>query len=278
MTEEELLKLIPFYAAGTLETEEKIEVEQELSRSKKLQEELAFWRNARRATISYVEYLREGHPTAEALADYAERAFNGHRSQLIDEHLALCHNCKQEFEIISQTFEPSRIPGIKSIETDSRERFFASLYRFMKPVYIVPAMAVLVVLFLLLRPKPESENNGTILPYQQMLRGTEHPQQLHFSLTQYAASVDLTILIPHNSIPSVNYALFVRAPNRMIKQHPGAFSIAKGPQFDSLKASVAREFFPEDGLYEITVKELLPDSLQDITPAEYTYTLTISRF
>src|SRR5258708_28743846 len=133
MTHEELLRLIPLYVADTLDPREKEAVEREIPHSRELQEELAFWRRARQATVSYAEYLQQGHPTADQLVDYVELSQAGQQSHLIHKHLKECKSCRMELELISKSYPANPASHLSPTEMEKPTTYFDRLHRCFSP-------------------------------------------------------------------------------------------------------------------------------------------------
>ena len=279
MKNEELLALVPFYVAGTLDPEEKESVDKNLSLSPELQTELAFWRRAQYATVSYVEYLKQGHPSSEELVDYVEQTLTGYRSELIDKHLRECGNCREEFDITVNTFPENKTSRQTHSEATPKKVLSDILYRFLNPSIAVPAVALILLAYFLFREKPSEpvdEERFLVLTYQQTIRGTELPPPQQISLPTSVSIVHATLLVPHNDIASINYTMMFLSPDQVIKQIPERVSIVRGAQFDRLQTNIGRNYFSGNGTYQIVVKEQFSDSLKELTPDEFTYTFAVS--
>src|SRR5438093_233113 len=100
MESSELSKLIPLYVAGSLSEPERQAVEEALVASAELRTELAFWKQAQYVTSSY----DPNHPSAEAIVKYAEGKLIGADRLAFEAHLNQCADCRQELEVIRETY------------------------------------------------------------------------------------------------------------------------------------------------------------------------------
>ena len=274
----ELRKLIPFYAANTLGPKEKKAVEKELVRSKELGKELKFWQQAQHTAISNSKYLGQGHLTPEAIVDYAEGKIESNQTKIsMEKHFQQCAECQQELDIIKQTYpapQPARVKKTGLIE------ILSGFTKKIKVGYAIPIAAIAIVLAIIIISDlsgPRLHYAALVLEYRQQVRGgtpTELPTVVYEAgLT----SVRTTIFVPHSGIQATRYALSLLSPSGILTQLPDTLNpSAYTNELDTLGATLSGNLFVNEGSYQVIVHEILPATVEGLTPEEYRYPFVVS--
>jgi hypothetical protein len=253
-------------------------VERDLANSEELKKELKFWRQAQHTAISSSKYLGQGHLTPEVIVDYAEGKIESNQTKIsMENHFQQYADCRQELDMIKQTYpapQPARA---------SRSNLIDLVSRFTKPIkigYAVPIAAITIVLAIVILSDlsgPPVHYATLLLEYHQQIRGgtpTELPTVMYEA---GLASVHTTIFVPHSGIQATRYALSLLSPSGVLTQladtlNPSAYT----NELDTLGATLSGKFFVNEGSYQVIVPEILPPTVEGLTPEEYRYSFVIS--
>jgi len=273
MTVSHLLKLIPFYSAKTLDAEEKKAIDEELPKSRELQEELKFWQRAAHATRSSVEFLRHGHPSPEEIVDYVEENIRNIQTRsTAEKHFQECDNCRQELEIIKETYP------IPQASRKKESSIIASVLQYLKPIkpaYAIPAVAVIVICTIIVVSEfsgPTDKHAALTLQYEPQVRDPNAKRELPtLNVEDNITAVDLTIMVPA-SVDSTRYALSLISPSGIGTLLPDTLQPSSYHQaFDTLNVVLTRDHFIDKGNYQLIATEVLtPTAISlGLTPTPY---------
>ena len=279
MTLREIRELLPLFAAGSLSPQEKKVVEEELSKSNELQEELLFWRQARAISLSESRAAAE-HPTAEEITSYArgELRDNKLRSS-VESHVQTCQSCSKDLKVGIETY----LPGVAKVARASLlESTFQILRRF-KLTYAIPILTALIVCILLFWPAPP-HLPPSVTPPANHVRFTLHYDSAvrdpnkqfrvpSLTIMGHDQVVDFTIFIPHSGIDGVRYSLDLVDPSGLWGQlSDTVMALRFHETLDTLNIEIHRaQFTQPSGLYRLHITEKLPSTAKEILPEEYIY-------
>jgi hypothetical protein len=290
MTLDELKRLIPPYMAGTLDPEERREVEDALITSAALKRELTLWRHAKGALEARVAELAGGHLTPEQIVDRAMGLTPGKEMLEIDRHLASCSLCGDELRLVNECLgsgAPDRIGVI--------DRLSAFLHR-IRPSVAIPLVAgalALVVFILVSRshfpietPVPEHEIPGIVnvperqeatlwLTYRAAMRSTSGPPPDTLIFTGSEKQIRIHIAIPQNQVTGIAYSVALEsAGRRPFRLNETLTRFATGAGYDSLQFTIPDSVINK--VMVLTLTEVLPPQLQhSLTPEDYTFEIIL---
>ncbi|HEY6191108.1 MAG TPA: hypothetical protein VI215_02145 [Bacteroidota bacterium] len=277
MNPEEIRKLIPFFVAGTLDPEERKIVEEELRRSPELEDEVKYWRNARRALLSEEEQAREEHLTPANIIDYIEEKLSGDHFATVERHLSRCESCNEDVKAIRDTYgtEARPIPGARTGDG------ILEILRSVRLSYVLPAIAAatLAVFLIVKHYSPrQADHLRIVLGYQPQLRGPEEQVISRFVIGQDTRFVNFVLAVPHTAIASTRYAAWLANPDgldRLLAKELQPAVVTANE--DTVKVSVGMEVFPRDGIYSLSISEMAESLPPGAEPQEYLFRFSLSK-
>jgi len=277
----DLKKLIPYYIAGTLAEKEKLLVEDGLIRFPELKAEIQFWRRARRATIENSAFEALGHPSAEALVDYAEGLFVSEpgTAASIREHLRECRECSTEYDMIAGTLaQPKQYPEPRDWAGELMERlkaWFRIPYAIARPVPALAAALVVVFAAVFFWQTP-SDHVSMTLQYEVHTRADPGGDIPVLQMEDGTQTVEFDVEIPRTTVIGTRYLVHVTDSKTDTREFPGLYETTSlNDQLDVIRFTLERvEFFPVKGMYTLTIDEDLPPG-SNLTPERYTYRLEV---
>lgn len=284
----EMKELLPFYVAGTLSVEQRSAIDQALATSEELRTELQFWQRAEAVVRARSEMTAAGHLSSRDLVDRAMGTMPGERILVVDQHLQSCRKCAEEFSLVKQS--AGQIASVPEIP----QRVVAAALKWLRPLYAVPAaVAALAVIVLVFRspeeplqpatspalpsppivraPEPEGETAAFSLTYRPEMRSASRHDTAVMTLASNHDSVRLVVAIPRNTTAGIQYRLTMESRSAGPQRINGLVQrFASGEVYDSLQCVIPRTILPaSDGAVTITISEVLPPQLKDLTPEEY---------
>jgi hypothetical protein len=270
MTLGELKELLPFYVAGTLEPEEKKLVEEALSQSKELQEELDDWKAMQLVVKADAAYQKAGHLSTEETIYYIEDSsrINQVRLSEIETHLQNCDSCNSEIEILQATYPKQTL--IKNIAEHLQKLVDAvrELSRPARIAYAIPVLAAAVVIaVLLIRPmfSPTAELVPFTLTDQSLTRsgtrGTTTEELSTLTLKSKIRKINMIFILQKSGIQGVRYTLSLEPTRgKAIALSDTIVPVISDLNVDTLKFSLDRTTFgATEGKYQLNATEVLPD-------------------
>lgn len=281
----ELLELIPFYTAKTLEPSEKKQVDDELSKSDELRDEVKFWTYAKHALKSESADLKVEHLSSEDIVDYAEKRLgaNPEKLQNVENHLSKCDSCKSELKMISETYtEADRHVEFKiKPAPKGLFDFIVDLFKVPKLVYIVPTVLVLVVGTYITVQQfsgPTGMEMSFVLAYIEPTRDIETKDLPNMVIDKDVSIISLTILTSHSNIDSFYYSVNLITPLEKITEiQKNVQPVISGGEFDSVKVKIDKKEFNEgNGIYQLKVTEFLLAPTEDFKPKDFRYKFLVT--
>jgi hypothetical protein len=289
---QDIRDLLPFYAAGTLTGGERDRVEEALKTSPALQEELAAWERIRDVVIEEGAARSGGHLSAKQFVDRAMGMVTGTDLTVLDDHLRSCTECSTIMDLVMGT-SVSRQEELEGRKLVSRWKVLP-LRR--ASLFAVTATVLVIAAFIIFRNRTEQgpvtshppETIATLTPdstqpntepmvvaltYRPMVRSAGRAMEYIEVPREKERAVQLIAAIPRNRVVGIRYRVTISRDHR---EHPvvadSVQRFGSGRTYDSLAVLVPRNAFPAAGTnVVITLREILPLSLHDLTPEEYRF-------
>ncbi|MBI5470831.1 MAG: hypothetical protein HY961_00655 [Ignavibacteriae bacterium] len=290
---ESIRRLLPFYAANSLDPHERAEVERAVHDSDELRKELEFWRQAKHAIAFQREFEAEAHLSTAQIVDYAAHTVHSADERIhIENHLQSCTSCKKEFDTAQQLQLQNAL--------QARRVHVASLYFRWPQIAFAFAVLVLAIAIYIYRPDksapptitqkhPDSSASAApTSPTRKIVRLTlaystitRNPQAREgrtqiFRLPVDADTIEFVIPVEHSAI-SVGYeaGLFMSG-QRILSDRLGQPFVSQGG-IDTLLLKVPRRRVERTGTYAVAVKEILQSNQSALEPERYRYEFTIQK-
>jgi hypothetical protein len=284
----EVRDLLPLFAAGTLEPDQKQMVEEALRTSEELRKELEFWNRAVKAVAARHAESAAGHLSSQQIVDRALGALTGEELLHVDDHLRSCAACSEDLKQLNGTLESKRA---EPVTWSYRVK---NVVKSARLVYAVPALAVAVAIVLYVSsywdrqstPPPTKETTPPILVENQPTDGTTRTFQLSYrpevrstseealpvlTLEEKDRRIQVLLSIPRNAVSGIRYRVAVLSKGTttyivqdLIERY------GSGAEGDSLSFVLPREALAlPGGITALSVSEVLPEELNGLTPEEY---------
>ena len=285
MNLQELLELIPFYVAGTLDPDEKRLVEQELPNSTELQEAVRFWRQAQKAIIASEEYARKGHLSPDTLIQYVEGNLGVVEMNTVEQHISECANCREETDSITEMYSRLEAPPVLQRVKEALHSSLDYVLEYLRPprlAYAVPALLVIIIsTAVLIWHTRETAAIETLfeLPYQEITRAAGKTELPKFEIGKKTEIINMVILVPHLAIDSLQYMLSLTTPSgRAMPFRSTITPILSGSNYDTVRVTLTQiHFAAGSGEYKITLTANPPIPLEGAATLKYDYRFIVSR-
>jgi hypothetical protein len=287
-----LRHLLPFFVAGTLEAEERRDVEEALRSSEELRQELKFWERAKTVVAARMNHAAAGHLTVEQIVDRAMGT--GSLDELLssDRHLQSCSECSEEFIRVKES-----LGARDRVEPDIPKRFLG-MVRTVRLIYAVPVLMVVFAVVVLYfgqteKPLPDPTMPGVNPPaiaegpaeqtaslwltYRPEVRSTSVRDLPFLALGERENQIRVFVAIPQNQVSGIQYKVTVGSPGTKLHHLDELLKrYASGGGHDSLQFMLPRQMFPSTGHnVTITVLEVLPPALRSLSPEEYHFEVEV---
>jgi anti-sigma factor RsiW len=280
----ELFDLIPLYVSGKLSDEQKTAIEHEMSRSKELQEEVAFWRAGQAATRDEANYRGAAHLTSEQIVDFARGSIlDPLTKREVERHLQACTLCNDDLATIRPSFIKSAptalqrliqqitmfVMSLRELLTGERGETRPAILR---PAYALPLVAILVVSSIMIYRLtiPVMAPVSFALQFQTQERSTNGSTLQTLSLPRSTGAVHAAIPIPHASLlpRMVDVVLTLSTPSKKSTQLTESLAWSVGSTFDTARVDIHGLALREPGVYSLRAAiKYTPDS----EPFEFSY-------
>ncbi len=284
--------LLPFFVGGTLDPEERRDVEEALRSSEELRQELRFWERAKTVVAARMNHATAGHLTVEQIVDRAMGT--GSRDELLffDRHLQLCSECSEEFIRVKASL------GVRDRVEPAIPNRFLGMVRTVRLIYAVPVLMVVIAVVVLYfgqteKPLPDPTVPGVIPPaiaeepaeqtaslwltYRPEVRSTSARALPSLALGEQEKQIRVFVAIPQNQVSGIQYKVTVGSPGTKLHHLDELLKrYASGGGHDSLQFTLSRQMLPSTGHnMTITVLEILPPALRSLSPEEYRFEVEV---
>lgn len=290
-THDDIRTLLPFYAAGTLESDEAAEVEAALKDSEDLRNELRFWERTRNAVLAQNAHAAAGHLSAQHIVDFAEGIVERKEWAIVEHHLQSCEQCADEYRLVRTS-----LVAPAPVQVSFVGRLFGAV-KSLRLAYAIPVLALMVVAVMYFEvekeelqpviprieeplaetPLPPHENASLWLTYKPGLRSGVKQEVPTLSVEERHAGIDVFVSIPRNTASGIRY--LVKVGSRTIQPvwlRDTLQKYASGSSQDSLAFTLPRALAPPPGdTLILTIHEVLPRHLSALEPEEYTFLVVV---
>ncbi len=289
----EIKKLIPFYIAGTLESDEKNLVENALRNSVELKKEFEFWVRAKEVVAQHAPRLTEHHLTPEQIVMAAQEhpAKELEKHSNIEKHLQECEMCRHEVDIIKSTYPLEKVEGISVPSEEKISKWFErniqigylGSFKFADVFAAAAVVLIIVTVFFTSINKqgvpliPQEHYADLIIPFSQVTRGNALDEIPKLTLDSQITRINITVYFLHSEIDSVRYAVSISLPSGADTMISNVLlPLRFDNMLDTIRFEVARELFKKIPCnYSLVLTEILPLSKSYLTPESYVYNFKV---
>ena len=274
MNKEELIELIPFYVAGTLEPGEKLLVERELVSNADFRRELEFWKMMHVATNLHFKAMAQNHISAEEICTYArgELANDPIRRSAVERHLETCGDCKLEVEALR-----TPIPLWNRIMSKAREFLWPfelgqgkeGIRIRLNPAKLgrlIPVAAAIIAGIVLLNTPGVDDRASIRLAYLDSTRGPSEQTipQASVTLKDGIKWIDITFIVDRAVKDSMQYTMTLFSPEGDTLVIPDEWVAQRyTPDHDSVHVDLERVHLGNKfGTYRILLQQQEPPRKQ----------------